>query len=111
MFLLYSLVGVLLANLLFIFTSFDETIRLNPLKLFPIGLFASMILSLSWLNLIQNLETKHMFLTTIIWNVGITTLGVLLPIFLYGVKLDARAIVGSVLAIVGVLLVHSGKVT
>ena len=109
MYLFYTFMGAILANVIYVYVSFDEAVRNDAWKIYPIGVFGSMIAGASWIYMIRHLEHKHIFFANFAWDVTVTVLCVMLPIFMYNVKLDFRAILGSILAIIGIIIIHFGN--
>lgn len=108
-FLIWTFLGAIIANILYVYVSFDESIRFNAWKIYPIGVFAGIIATTSWIYMIRHLPNKHIFIANFGWDITVTVLCALLPIFMYGVKLDIKATMGCILAIVGVILIHLGE--
>jgi len=109
MFLLWTFLGAIVANVLYVYISFDESIRLNAWKIYSIGSFASVVAALSWIYMIRHLNHKNIFFANFAWDITVTVLCATLPIFMYGIKLDLKAILGCILAISGVILIHLGE--
>lgn len=109
MFLLWTFLGAIMANILYVYISFDDSIRLNAWKIYSIGIFAGIVATTSWIYMIRHLSNKYIFIANFGWDITVTVLCALLPIFMYGIKLDFKAILGCILAILGVILIHLGE--
>jgi hypothetical protein len=109
MFLLWTFLGAIIANLIYAYVSFNEHVRTDAWKAYPLGIFASAIGAISWMYMIRHLRHEHIFLANLSWDVLVALLIVILPIFIYGIKLDLKAILGCILAISGIILVHFGE--
>ncbi len=109
MFLLWTFIGAVAANLIYAYVSFNEHVRTDALKAYSLGIFASAIGATSWMYMIRHLKHEHIFLANLSWDVLVALLIVILPIFIYGIKLDFKAILGCILAISGIVLVHFGE--
>jgi len=82
---------------------------MNAFKAYPLAIAASMLGGAAWVYLIRHLDRKHIFAANLSWDVLVTLLCTLLPVFMYGIKLDFKAILGCTLAVLGVALVHLGE--
>jgi len=109
MFLFWTFLGAIIANVLYAHASFNEVIRNDALKSYSIGITASVIGAISWMYMIRHLKHEHIFLANFSWDVLVAILIVILPIFMYGIKLDFKAILGCILAISGIVLIHLGE--
>jgi len=101
-------VAAIVANIMFVTISYNESVRLDAVKSYSIGIIASVIAVVGWLYLIRNTEHKNIFFVNILWDVGVTVLCVILPVLMYNIRLDTKAIVGTIIALVGVAIVKSG---
>lgn len=109
-FLIWTFLGAIVANLIYSYVSFNEAVRTDAWRAYPLAILASAIGVTSWMFMIRHLKNEDIFLANLSWDVLVKALLIVfLPIFLYGVKLDIRAILGCILAISGVVLVHFGK--
>jgi hypothetical protein len=109
MFLFWTFLGAITANIIYVYVSFNDSIRLDAWKIYPIGISAGILATTSWIYLVRHLSPKHIFFANFGWDITVTVLCALLPIFMYGVKLDFKAIMGCVLAITGIILIHFGE--
>lgn len=108
-FLIWTFLGAIIANVLYVYVSFDETIRNDAWRIYSIGIFGGIIATASWIYMVRHLSSKYIFLANFGWDITVTVLCALLPIFMYGIKLDLKAILGCILAIAGVVLIHLGE--
>jgi len=111
MFLLWTFLGAIIANVLYVYISFDESIRLNAWKIYSIGSFASVVGGISWIYMVRHLSGyKQIFLANFGWDITVTILCTLLPIIMYGIKIDYKTTLGCILAISGIVLIHFGEI-
>ena len=108
-FLIWTFLGAIVANLIYAYVSFNEDVRTVAWKAYSFAIFASAIGASSWIYMIRHLKHDHIFLANLSWDVLVAILIVILPIFIYGIKLDLKAILGCILAISGIILVHFGE--
>ena len=109
MFLLWTFLGAIIANILYVYVSFEDSIRTNAWKVYPLGVFASMLAGVSWIYMIRHLLYKNIFFANFAWDIIVTVLCAILPIFMYGIKLDLKATIGCIIAVIGVVLIHLGE--
>jgi drug/metabolite transporter (DMT)-like permease len=108
-FLVWILLGVIVAEITFVSISYNDSIRLDAWKIYPIGVAAGILVTTCWIYMIRHLSPKHIFFANFAWDITVTVLCTLLPIFIYGIKLDLKATVGCILAFVGIVLIHLGE--
>ena len=109
MFIFWAFLGAIIANQIYAYVSFNESVRTDAWRAYPLGILASIIGAASWMYMIRHLKHEHIFLANLSWDVLVALLLILVPIFMYGIKLDTKAILGCILAVSGIILVHFGE--
>lgn len=108
MFIFWTLLGAIIANVLYVYISFEDSVRNDFWKIYTYGVFASALAAISWIYLIRHLSHRHIFFANFAWDITVTILCAILPIFMYGVRLDTKAVLGCILATIGIILIHLG---
>lgn len=109
MYIVTTFLVAIIANVTYVYISFNDNVRMNAFKAYPFAITVSALGGAAWVYLVRNLDRKHIFATNLSWDVLVTLLCTLLPIVMYGIKLDFKAVLGCILAIAGVVLVHFGE--
>jgi uncharacterized membrane protein len=106
---LISCIGAVLCSIIITFISYSESIKDSPLKAYIYVILASAIAGITWCQLARSTKHEDLFTINLIWDVGMTILYVLMPVIFFNIKLDFKAILGTVICIIGLLLVKLGE--
>lgn len=110
-FLIWTFLGAIFANVLYVFISFNDAIRTDAWRVYPLGIFGGIVGTVSWIYMVRHLAgNKQIFLANFGWDITVTVLCALLPILMYGVKIDLKTLIGCILAISGIVLMHFGEI-
>ena len=85
--------------------SYDTYFNTRPVLAYGISIVAALVATVMWLYLIRTYDEKtDIFVVNVIWDVVVSLITILVPLFMYNVKMDMKTLVGGILAIVGVLI-------
>jgi hypothetical protein len=99
------MVGAIIGNALFSMVSYDPSIRNNIWQAYPIVIIANTISACCWCYMARSLTTAQQFIANVFWDIGITLLFIVIPILMYNVRPDIKTIVGTVIAIIGLIVI------
>jgi len=85
--------------------SYDTYFDTRPVMAYGISIVAALVATVMWLYLIRTYDEKtDIFVVNVIWDVVVSLITILVPLFMYNVKMDMKTLIGAILAIVGVLI-------
>ena len=85
--------------------SYDTYFDNKPVLAYGISSVAALVATIMWLYLIRTYDEKSdIFVVNVIWDVVVSLITILVPLFMYNVKMDTKTLIGAILAIVGVLI-------
>jgi|LakMenEpi03Aug12_release.lakeMendotaPanAssembly.Ray.scaffolds.fasta_scaffold294490_2 hypothetical protein len=85
--------------------SYDTYFDNRPVLAYSISIIAAVVATAMWLYLVRTYdEKKDIFVINVIWDVVVSMITILVPLFMYNVKMDMKTLIGGILAIVGVLI-------
>jgi drug/metabolite transporter (DMT)-like permease len=85
--------------------SYDTYFDTRPVMAYGISIVAALVATVMWLYLIRTYDKKtDIFVVNVIWDVVVSLITILVPLFMYNVKMDMKTLIGAILAIVGVLI-------
>jgi len=85
--------------------SYDTYFDSRPALAYGISIVAALVATIMWLYLIRTYDKKaDIFVVNIIWDVVVSLITILVPLFMYNIKIDMKTLIGGILAIAGVLI-------
>ena len=106
---LIAIVTLLITNIIFIAIGYDESIRSVAWKSYALSVFASLCGSLGYTYFLRSLARQQIFVANLVWDVAIVILCIILPVIFYKIKLDSAAVIGSVIAVIGIIIAKYGS--
>ena len=85
--------------------SYDTYFDSRPVLAYTISIAAAVVATAMWLYLVRTYsEKKDIFVLNTVWDVVVSLITILVPLFMYNIKMDMKTVIGCVLAIVGILI-------
>ena len=85
--------------------SYDTYFDSRPVLAYTISLVAAVVATAMWLYLVRTYsEKKDIFVLNTVLDVVVSLITILVPLFMYNIKMDMKTVIGCVLAIVGILI-------
>jgi len=84
-----------------------EYFRTRPFEAYSLGIFASMVSTISWLYMIRYFsENKNNILyINLFWDISASILYIIIPIMFFDVRLDLKTSIGCILSIFGLIII------
>ncbi len=100
-----TIILVIICYGVFSVVSYDTYFDSRPELAYGISIVAAVVATVMWLYLVRTYhEKKDVFVINVIWDVVVSMITILVPLFMYNVKMDMKTLIGGILAVVGVLI-------
>jgi drug/metabolite transporter (DMT)-like permease len=101
----FGLISMSITTWLYTIVAYDKSFENKPVLSYCLANLGGFISISSWMFLIRQLkDDKHILIINIVWDVGITLMVILFPIFLFNVKLDLKTAIGCSIALLGIFI-------
>jgi uncharacterized membrane protein len=67
-------------------------------------MIAGALSAFAWCYMIRHLHQNQQYVANVMWDVAVTIIFIILPLIMYHIKLDAKTIIGTILAVIGLLV-------
>jgi drug/metabolite transporter (DMT)-like permease len=105
-----SIVGCFIANTIYAMAAYDPEFKTNPWKGYGLPMLVAMLSTAAWMWLIRSIDSdRQTFWINMAWDVGATLICIIMPVFLYGVKVDTRTAIGCAISIIGLMIVKTSE--
>jgi len=85
--------------------SYDTYFDSRPVLAYTISIAAAVVATAMWLYLVRTYsEKKDIFVLNTVWDVVVSIITILVPLFMYNIKMDMKTLIGCVIAIIGILI-------
>jgi uncharacterized membrane protein len=101
---IYSIFGAFIANVLFTIVAYGSACRDNGDITYFTAVMGGIIAAYSWAALVLKMPQDQMFITNLIWDVGVTIMFVFLPFIMYDIKVDIKTMIGAIIAVIGIII-------
>ena len=98
------LLAEVVCNSAWIVVSYDERVRENSSLAYFISIAGGAISGLAWCWMARSVRQDQMFFANLAWDFVVTAIFTMLPIFLYGLHLDTKTILGAIIAVIGLTI-------
>ena len=102
---LFGLIAMCVVTWLYTIVAYDKWFVDKPVLSYFVANLGGIISISTWMFLIRQLkDDKYILIVNVVWDVGITLMVILFPIFLFNVKIDLKTAIGCTLAVLGIII-------
>src|ERR1017187_9956948 len=98
------LIAEVVCNSAWIVVSYDERVRGNSSIAYFISIAGGAVSGMAWCYMAKSVRQDQMYFANLAWDFVITVIFTMLPIFLYGLHLDTKTILGAIIAVIGLTI-------
>ena len=102
---LIGFVAISLSSYIYSLVAYDKKYDNNAFMAYTLAILAAVISVTAWTFLVRHIkEPNNIMVINCIWDVGVTIMVLVFPLFLFDFKIDTKTIVGCVISVIGIII-------